>query len=113
MASPGDHSQKQAGLSVPSVECEASTPTVEVNEGQIALRVSFPLLIDSVNPMGNPQTMPYNIRTVLKSQISSFIPGILRDNYIDKQCDVIVVPIRDGYYLKTTFPEIFTQYYNP
>lgn len=93
----------------PIAEC-TNNPTLNVPFDQMAVRVCFPATINSVHPIGDPQTMPYNIREVLKSQISSFIPGKFRFNYINEQCDIIIVPKYDGIYLTTNFPEFFTQY---
>lgn len=90
-----------------------NNPTLEslnLEDNQMALRVVFPLVINSLQPLGNPATAPYNIEAVLLQQISSWIPNMLRDNNYDVNCNIIVTDRANGFYLIRTHPTIFSEY---
>lgn len=91
-----------------------NNPTLEslnLEENQMALRVRFPLVNNSMLPLGNPETSPYNTETVLLNQISSWIPGRLTgSNVFKKECNILVTDKFNGYYLINNYPDIFSQY---
>lgn len=96
-------------MSNPYGECD-NNPVLDVPQGNMAVRVCFPYEVNSMNPIVDPQTGPYDPGQLLRSQISSFIPGMLKVNFIEGQCDIIIVPDYEARYLIKTYPEIFSQY---